>query len=101
MKRVRNLLGFLGLILLPVIVAWVADRKLPRSGELSVLPESLRDDREGPVEYRLRMEEALHGTEWVDQQGGFVRVPIQSAIEILLLRGLPTRPPSEGVVEDR
>lgn len=42
----------------------------------------------------------LHATEnavlttygWVDRQKGIVRIPIDRAIELLLQRGLPTRP---------
>ena len=44
----------------------------------------------------LRAEEdaALAGCAWVDRTRGVVRLPIERAMALLLLRGLPTRPAS-------
>jgi hypothetical protein len=37
----------------------------------------------------------LEGYGWVDREAGVVRVPIERAMELLLERGLPTRPEAE------
>jgi len=45
---------------------------------------------------RLRAEEAeaLHGYGWVDEKAGVVRIPIESAMDLLAKRGLPVGAPS-------
>lgn len=47
---------------------------------------------------RVRDEEdqLLHSYGWVDQNAGVVRIPIERAMDLLLQRGLPTRPESES-----
>ena len=43
-------------------------------------------------EFRLREEQQLHSYGWIDQKAGTVHIPIDRAMELLVERGLPTRP---------
>jgi len=45
-------------------------------------------------EYYLTQERLLNSYGWIDRQNGIVRLPIDRAMELLLERGLPTRPAS-------
>ncbi len=44
---------------------------------------------------RAAEEGLLHRYDWVDRKAGVVRIPIARAMELLLARGLPTRPEAE------
>jgi FAD/FMN-containing dehydrogenase len=46
--------------------------------------------------YRLRQEETLYTYGWADEKAGTVRIPIESAMELLVQRGLPVRPQGAG-----
>lgn len=43
-------------------------------------------------DFRLREEQALNSTGWVDQSAGVVHIPITRAMELIAQRGLPTNP---------
>ena len=43
-------------------------------------------------DFRVQEEKTLNSYGWVDQQAGVVRIPIARAMELLVQRGLPTRP---------
>lgn len=44
--------------------------------------------------YQLRLEEdaKLHSYGWVDKEGGVARLPIDRAMDVMIERGLPSRP---------
>jgi hypothetical protein len=44
---------------------------------------------------RAAEDQVLNSYGWVDQQKGVVHVPIDRAIDLLVQKGLPSRPPSE------
>ena len=61
-------------------------RALPPLPQLQVHPvEDLR-------QYRADQEKSLDTYGWVDRTRGTVHIPIQRAMDLLLERGLPTRP---------
>jgi hypothetical protein len=41
---------------------------------------------------RLKEEQTLNSYGWVDEKAGTVRIPIERAMDLLVQRGLPTRP---------
>ena len=43
-------------------------------------------------DFRVQEEKILNSYGWVDQQAGVVRIPIDRAMQLLVQRGLPTRP---------
>ena len=48
--------------------------------------------------YRDGQEKTLQGYGWVDSQGGFVRIPVDRAIDLLLQKGYPVRASSPAEV---
>lgn len=66
-------------------------RVLPPKPRLQVEPKvDLRN-------YREVQQERLASYGWVDQHNGVVRIPIDRAMDMLLDRGLPTRPASDAL----
>lgn len=63
-------------------------RQAPPEPRLQVAP---RDDLR---RLRAREDEQLHGYGWVDRPAGVTRIPIERAIELLAVRGLPGAAPS-------
>jgi hypothetical protein len=49
--------------------------------------------------YLIEKEQELTTYNWIDRRTGIVRVPIDRAIDLLLIRGLPVRPPDSGLTE--
>jgi hypothetical protein len=49
-------------------------------------------------EMREAEDRILHGYAWIDQQNGVVRIPIARAMQLLVQRGIPSRPPQPGEV---
>lgn len=49
------------------------------------------------AELRAVEEALLNSYGWVDESAGVVRIPIDRAMELVIQRGLPTRPDSEGL----
>ncbi len=43
-------------------------------------------------DFRLTEEKRLHSYDWIDQNAGTVRIPIDRAMELIAQRGLPTNP---------
>jgi hypothetical protein len=56
------------------------------------LQVSARADMEA---LRLREDEWLHGTAWVDEPNGVVRMPIERAMELVVERGFPNWPEAD------
>lgn len=63
-------------------------RVLPPNPRLQVVP------RAELQEYRDAQQEELSTYGWVDQHNEVVRIPIDRAMNLLLRRGLPARPPA-------
>lgn len=57
--------------------------------------------REALKRLRDREDAALGRYGWVDREAGIVRIPIERAMDLLLERGLPTRPDAGTKSEDR
>ena len=116
---IRAIVWFLGMLVAVVLVTdlamWGLFRgldKIERSDDPFVTPLAAQPG-ELPAEPRLqttpwhdlsefRAEEMkrIHGYGWVDQNAGIGHVPIERAKELLLQRGLPSRPnPSPDATE--
>jgi hypothetical protein len=55
----------------------------------------LEEDERGQLNGILTEEEkTLYSYGWVDEKAGTVRIPIERAMELIVQRGLPVRPPS-------
>lgn len=66
-------------------------RQIPPAPRLQITPE--RD-----LQAFLAAEDSvLHGYGWVAREAGIVRIPIDSAMALLLRRGLPVRPATAGL----
>jgi hypothetical protein len=65
-------------------------RPLPQEPRLQVSPE------EDWKDYKQGQDSELNHYGWVNKERGVVRIPIDRAMDLLLQRGLPTRPPSNG-----
>jgi hypothetical protein len=50
-------------------------------------------------EYAARMNQEVNQYGWIDRKAGVVRLPIGRAMELLVERGLPVRPPELGPTE--
>ena len=67
---------------------FAAERPLPASPRIQPNPGA---DMQG---YFQSQQNLLNSYGWIDRQNGIVRLPIDRAMELLLERGLPTRPNS-------
>jgi hypothetical protein len=47
-------------------------------------------------EFLAKEQEILHSYGWVNKDAGTVRIPIERAMELIVSRGLPARPPADG-----
>jgi hypothetical protein len=49
-------------------------------------------------EFRAREQQQLDATEWIDEPRGIARIPLDEAIKVTVMNGLPTWPaaPAEG-----
>ena len=100
------LMSGIGLVVLTIVVLlvayWLFDDFAARWAKLQVPPSPLAETRQPPPEPRLQVVPAqdlrqmraaedvvLSSYAWVDKATGFVRIPIDRAIELLLERGLP------------
>jgi hypothetical protein len=54
-----------------------------------------RDPEESLQRMSSETDALLNSYGWVDKEAGVVHIPIERAIELMLERGLPTRPPEE------
>ena len=50
------------------------------------------DERRQLNDIRLQEESTLHRYQWADEKAGVVRIPIERAMDLIVQRGLPTRP---------
>jgi hypothetical protein len=66
------------------------DRMLPPGPRLQALPHlELRD-------YCEAQQREVNAYDWVDQQSGVLRIPVDRAMDLTLARGLPARPASDA-----
>lgn len=105
----RPLFAFLVILVVLIVVSiatahWIASGLTrardtgPPQGPLS----DFRDTPEGPLlqaesgsglaEHRAQEVELMSKYGWVDRENGVVRIPVERAMELLLERGLPSRP---------
>jgi len=105
--QVRLILMFgIGLAVITIVVLlvayWLFDDFAARWAKLQVPPSPLAETRQPLPEPRLQVAAAhdlqqmrtaenlvLSSYGWVDEAAGFVRIPIDRALELLLERGLP------------
>lgn len=68
-------------------------RQLPKGDpERTFPPPRLQSDDVADMnKFRAEEEQILNSYDWVDQNAGVVRVPIESAVQALAQQGLPTR----------
>jgi hypothetical protein len=100
------LMSGIGLVVMTTVVLlvayWLFNDFAARWAKLQVPPSPLAETRQPPPEPRLQVvpaqdlqqmraaeEGVLSSYGWVDEAAGFVRMPIDRAIELLLERGLP------------
>ncbi|HEY7098122.1 MAG TPA: hypothetical protein VH437_15455 [Terriglobales bacterium] len=71
-----------------------ADTRTVTSGDVQQFPEPRLESNERTElnGFRLREEQTLNSYGWVDQKAGIVHIPIDRAMELIVERGLPTRP---------
>ena len=50
-------------------------------------------------EYLSQQTKLLNEYRWIDRNKGIVGVPIERAIDLLVAKGLPVRPPDSGLTE--
>jgi hypothetical protein len=68
---------------------FATERELPPGPRLQVQPHMELKD------YCAQQQEQVTSYGWVDQRVGAVRIPIDRAMDVLLTRGLPSRPAGE------
>lgn len=74
----------------PNAAPFATTRELPPSPRLQVVPhQELRD-------YCAEQNAAVNSYSWVNESAGTVHIPVDRAMDLILQRGLPTRPPSEA-----
>ena len=76
----------------------VAPPQYPLAVQQSRVPPEPRlqtNPRQDMTDLRAREEAMLSSYGWVDRNAGVVRIPIERAMQLIVERGLPTRPPTE------
>jgi len=78
----------------PLVQQINPDTRTVAPGEVTKFPEPRLETNERMEinDFRLQEENTLHRYGWVDQQAGVVHIPIDRAMQLLVQRGLPTRP---------
>jgi hypothetical protein len=74
----------------------------PNNGPLTHLPAPNLELDDGHADFmalRQRQSEKLNSYGWVDQTNGIVRIPIERAMDLIALRGLPVATNSAGLKE--
>jgi hypothetical protein len=73
-------------------------RHVPRGYPQTAFPSPKLEEDERTQLNGIRMEEenTLYSYGWVNEQQGIVRIPIERAMDLLVQRGLPVRPQTEG-----
>lgn len=95
-----------------LLMAWLLDLFQLPADQDEIVPAGLTDQEQIPPEPRLqaypaadlgrlrvRENDQLNSYEWVDENTGVMRIPIERAMDIIAERGLPTRP-IETIVGD-
>jgi len=78
----------------PLVSQPRADTRVVHPEDISKFPQPRLESNER-IEinnFRLKEEQTLNSYGWVDQQAGVVRIPIERAMQMVVQRGLPTRP---------
>ena len=65
--------------------------RVPPEPRLQPFPPEWRTPREDLAALRAKDRELLATYGWVDENGGVVRIPIDEAMKLVVLRGLPAR----------
>jgi hypothetical protein len=80
----------------PLVQQTTADTRTVLSGDITKFPQPRleTDERREINDFREQEDETLNSYGWVDQQAGVVRIPIDRAMQLLVQRGLPSRPQS-------
>lgn len=111
--RLRPLLffaaGLVALVAASFVATWWMTDAFGASQSRATRPHPMSAFRRGPegpvlqaspnaeiVQHRAEERARLQGYGWIDRTNGVVHVPIERAMELLLERGLPTRPAEEG-----
>jgi hypothetical protein len=100
--------GLVALVAASFVVTWWLTAAFGKRQEQALRPHPMSGFRrgpEGPVlqatpnaeldRHRAEEQARLEGYGWIDRTNGVVHVPIERAMELLLERGLPTRPAQE------
>lgn len=74
----------------PAAVVSPNRRQLPPGPMLQATPH------QDLVDFCKQQERNVNTYGWVDRQAGIVRIPISQAMDLILAKGLPTRPASEA-----
>ena len=83
----------------PLVQQTTAETRSVAPGDVTKFPQPRLEtnERREINDFRMHEEQTLHSYGWVDQPAGVVRIPIDRAMELLVQRGLPTRPQAGAV----
>jgi len=83
----------------PLVQQTTAETRSVAPGDVTKFPQPRLEtnERREINDFRMHEEQTLHSYGWVDQPAGVVRIPIDHAMELLVQRGLPTRPQAGAV----
>lgn len=78
----------------PLVQQRTADTRSVTPSDIATFPQPRLESNERFEinDFRMQEEKILNSYGWVDQQTGVVRIPIDRAMQLLVQRGLPTRP---------
>lgn len=78
----------------PLVQQRTADTRSVTPSDIATFPQPRLEinERLEINDLRGQEEKTLNSYGWVDQQTGVVRIPIERAMQLLVQRGLPTRP---------
>ena len=82
-------------VLSPLITSSPADTRVitPNHPEKAFPDPRLETDERGQLnKIRMDEEQTLASYGWIDEKAGTVRIPIERAMDLVVARGLPTRP---------
>lgn len=99
LSAIAKALGALALLILAVglgaeggLGAWSRFRPDPRARLPPPEPRLQSDPATDLKRRREKEDESLRSYSWADRARGVVRLPVERAMELVLRRGLPTRP---------
>jgi hypothetical protein len=78
----------------PLVKITEADTRMVAPEDISKFPQPRleKNERLEINDFRLQEEKTLNSYGWVDEKAGVVHIPIERAIQLVVQRGLPTRP---------